>query len=76
LNDHQDLVWFSLSNPHKGEGNTNILGSTTTFVTHGQPILSRGQIPKSNEQTEIIDEVLELKIKRVTLLERLDLNGA
>jgi hypothetical protein len=28
--------------------------------------LSRGQVPKSNEHTEIVDEVLELKIERVT----------
>jgi hypothetical protein len=26
----------------------------------------RGQVPKSNEHTEIVDEVLELKFERVT----------
>jgi hypothetical protein len=31
------------------------------------PSLSRGQVPKSNEHMEIIDEVLELKIKRVLI---------
>jgi hypothetical protein len=65
-NDHQDLVRFSLSNPHKGEGNTNFLKSTTTLVTLRQPNLSRGKISKSNERTEIISELLELKIEWVT----------
>jgi hypothetical protein len=30
------------------------------------PSPSRGQVSKSNKHTEIVDEVLELKIKRVT----------
>jgi hypothetical protein len=38
----------------------------TTLVTPEQPSLSRGQVPKSNEHTKIIDAVLELKIERVT----------
>jgi hypothetical protein len=37
------------------------LGDTRTT-----PSPSKGQVPKSNEHMEIIDEVLELKIKRVT----------
>jgi hypothetical protein len=41
-NDYHDLVQFPLLNPHKGEGNTNFLGSTTTLVTLGQSNLSRG----------------------------------
>jgi hypothetical protein len=35
-------------------------------VTPGQPSPSKGQIPKSNKHTEIVDEVLKLKIERVT----------
>jgi hypothetical protein len=30
------------------------------------PSPSRGQVPKCNEHTETVDEVLELKIERVT----------
>jgi hypothetical protein len=30
------------------------------------PSLSRGQVPKTNEHTKIVDEVLYLKIERVT----------
>jgi hypothetical protein len=33
-------------------------------VNPGQPSPSRGQIPKSNEHTEILNEVLELRISR------------
>jgi hypothetical protein len=36
------------------------------LVTPRQLSPSRGQIPKSKEHTEIIDEVLELKIERIT----------
>jgi hypothetical protein len=43
---NQDLVRFPLSNPHKGQGNTNFLGSTTTLVTPGQPSPSRGTNPQ------------------------------
>jgi hypothetical protein len=47
-----------LVNPHEGEGNRNFLRSTTTLMTPRQPSPSRGQIPKSNENIKIIDEVL------------------
>jgi hypothetical protein len=45
-NPHKDLVQFALSNPHKGEGNINFSGSTTTLVTPGQPSSSRGTNPQ------------------------------
>jgi hypothetical protein len=35
-------------------------------MTPGQPSPSRGQVPKSNDHTEIIDEVLCLKVEWVT----------
>jgi hypothetical protein len=38
----QDLVWFPLSNPHEGEGNTNFLRSTRTLVTPGQHLVCLG----------------------------------
>jgi hypothetical protein len=34
--------------------------------SHTTPSPSRGQVPKSNEYTEIVDEVLESKIERIT----------
>jgi hypothetical protein len=51
---------------HKGEGNTNSPGSTTTLVTPRQPSPSRGTNPKSNEHMKIVGVVLEMKIKSVT----------
>jgi hypothetical protein len=60
------LFRFPLSNPHKGEGNTNFSGSTTTLVTPDNLVVLGEQIPKSNEHTEIIGEVLEMMIEWVT----------
>jgi hypothetical protein len=62
----QDLVQFPLSNPHKGEGNTNFSGSTTILVTPDNLVCLVEQIPKSNEHMEIVGEVLEMKIEWVT----------
>jgi hypothetical protein len=36
------------------------------LVTLGQPSPSRGQVPKRNEHTEIVDEMLELNVEWVT----------
>jgi hypothetical protein len=47
----------------------------TTLVTPEQPSPSRGQIPRSNEHTLIIDEVLELKIERVTQYAQISLRN-
>jgi hypothetical protein len=51
----QRRVQYKLSEVHHNLGD-----SWTT------PSPSRGQTPKGNEHTEIVDEVLELKIERVT----------
>jgi hypothetical protein len=66
MNDYQDLVRFSLSNLHKGEGNTNFSGSTTTLELLDNLVHLGEQIPKSNEHTGIVGEVLEMKIEWVT----------
>jgi hypothetical protein len=44
--DYLDIVRFLLSNPHKGEGNTIFLKSTTTLGTLRQPSPSRRTNPQ------------------------------
>jgi hypothetical protein len=62
-NDHKDLVWFStMKSPwmrwqYKLSDVHHNLGDSWTI-----PRLSRGKVPKRNEHTEIIDEVLAWRL--------------
>jgi hypothetical protein len=66
-NDHQDLVWFSTIKFPRTRGQYKLFEIHNNLGNSQRtPSLSRGQVCKSNEHTEVIGEVLCLKIERVT----------